>query len=173
MKAEYVPDSGRLVPSLIVLPVMPWVRVDGSHCDVSMTAVVPVVAPVPPAGVVGLVVLELLRPLPHAATTRAKSSAERHRPHRPNSCRGRTVGHGVDSFHVGGLANIRHTRAVEGLRRRRRIVAIATRRPPPTSPSGRTYMSRINPMPKIAGRQETLDGIVDVPEQEACSGTTR
>src|SRR5580704_17184085 len=66
----YVPDSARLVPTVMVLPFTPVVSLPGGHEDVSINdAPDPAVAPDPMVPEVGGFAVERLPP--HAAPTRA------------------------------------------------------------------------------------------------------
>src|SRR5260221_1328272 len=75
VNAEYGPDSGRLVPMVMVSPFTPTESFPAGQADVSTTLAGPLLGPLPPL-VVGVTVF---RDLPHAAatSTAARSSATR------------------------------------------------------------------------------------------------
>ncbi len=169
MNAEYVPERGRLVPILIVFPLIPWVRVEGSHCDASITEVVAGVDPDPPLGAV-VFVLEpplSLRPLPHAAARSTERGAERHDPDAVGAFASgtRVVTSSCMAVLSSGAEIGSYTSGKRG------HVGTGARRPP-AQPARDAYAqaaaaaddrrraartsSRISPMPKIAGESRFL-----------------
>src|ERR1051326_1927794 len=161
--AAYTPDRGMLVPIVMVSPLTPVVSLAPfGHADVSMIVELGPSGLVLPPGLLpaGLAVERLP---PHAdarsetatrQTTTPPARARNGRALRRSFMAERPLGSADSGRRRGRGRRSGRGAGPAGLARRvlsvRRLHA-SSRRAPPTTPSGNTYMSTINVMPKIAG----------------------
>ena len=176
LNGAYVPDCGKLVPIVIVSPLTPVVSLSGGHVDVSM---IDPVDPLPAGGRAGRVDARLRgRPVAAARGADQRDGGARARPRLRGAAPRRTGGtatidHGdVLSFWRGWDLGSQGRGCRRSRLRRDRSVRPAmprSRRPPPTMPSGSTYISTIRMMPKSPA---TTIGFVQERRRLPTSGCT-